>query len=286
MSLFFVDSGCDFSAEQLRKMAVEALNLPYSLNEKKLNIDEEFDLVKFYSKVRKDVVLTTEAPSVEEYINIFAPILDGGDDIIYVVGSSQIFDSSNIMETKEKLLEKYPDRRFEVIDSKNFSAGQGVLSFLLAMQYHNSATIDEILEYAEKITKEIATYMVVEHLEPLVVRGLIDSNLISGTALNIKPIVAIDYDGNMRVVDKIGGKKRAISKMVDIIRQTGENVVDYPIMITNSNASADAKILAEKIKNAFGDDVKLFEGDMLPSNTAIVGLGAVTLSFHINKKMY
>ena len=74
MSLFFVDSGCDFSAEQLKKMAVEALNLPYSLNEKKLNIDEEFDLVKFYSKVRKDVVLTTESPSVEEYINIFAPI--------------------------------------------------------------------------------------------------------------------------------------------------------------------------------------------------------------------
>jgi DegV family protein with EDD domain len=286
MSLFFVDSGCDFSAEQLKKMSVEVLNLPYSINDKKFNIDEDFDLVKFYSKVRKDIVLTSDMLSEKEYIKIFDPILGGGDDIIYVVGSSSIFDLSNLLSAKDKLLKTHADRRFEVIDSKNFSAGQGVLSFLLAMQYHNGATIDEILEYAAKVTNEIATYMVVESLEPLIERGLIDSNLVSGTALNIKPIVAVDFDGNFRVVDKIGGKKRAISKVVDIIRQTGENVVDYPIMITNAHACADAQFLAEKIKSAFGEDIKLFEGKMLPTNTSIVGLGAVVLSFHINKKMY
>jgi fatty acid-binding protein DegV len=155
---------------------------------------------------------------------------------LYVHASSQIFDTTNLVKAKQKLIEKYPERKFELIDSKNFSSGYGAVCFALAIMYKSGMSIEEIMKEDYKLIDSMACYMVVDSLESISNYGVIDTNAVIGTALNIKSIIAIDIDGKLKLIEKISGRKRAISKLVQLIRQTGQNIVDNPISaLVNAN---------------------------------------------------
>ena len=157
---------------------------------------------------------------------------------------------------------------------------------MTAIQYRNGLSVKELVDYSEQLRDEIAFYLFVDSLEGLSVRGLIDSKMVSGTALNIKPILAIDIDGKVQLIDKVSGKKKAINKLIEILRQKGENIVDYPLSICYSGAEKEAIEMADKIKEYFGDDVQIIISPMTPNSTALIGLGAIGVAFHIHKKIH
>ncbi|MBQ7351708.1 MAG: DegV family EDD domain-containing protein, partial [Clostridia bacterium] len=257
MSLFFVDSSCDLGKSQIKKLGIECIDLSYSINDKIFCQDDEFEYAKFYSKLRKGTVLNEIGLEKEDYINIFSPILETGEDIVYVYNSARTVGENELLSAKDFLLEKYPNSKMLLINSKNVSCGHGVVCYLLAMKYRSGASLDEIEEYSLKIIDEIATYCVVDSLEYLSNYNKIDGAKVSGTALNIKPIVAIDIDGNYQLVEKVSGKKKALGKLIEIIRQRGENVVDYPIAVCHSGAEKDAQLIVEKLKEYFGSDIQI-----------------------------
>ena len=288
MSLFFVDNSCDLNPQQIKSLGIECFNLPVQLEGKlmKYSQDEDFDYQKFYSKVRKGMAVINKAMTEKQYIDIFEPALNMGDDIIYVHASDNIANVAKLNSAKNKLLEKYLDRKFEIIDSKNFAAGHGGVCFKLALMYHNGSAIDEIVKESYDIKDSMAMYMVTDSLEPLSKSGVIDTNAVVGTALNIKSIVAIDIDGKMRLVEKVSGKKRALSKIVQLIRQTGKNIADNLVVISSSCPESDNKFVEEQLRSYFGDDLKLITYKMSPSNIAVVGGGTMSIAFNVHKKIH
>lgn len=288
MSLFFVDNSCDLSPQQIKSLGIECFNLHTLLDGLQIRYseDEDFDYQKFYSKVRKGMAIVNKPLTEKQYIDIFEPALEMGDDIIYVHASDCLINNEKLNSAKNKLLEKYSDRRFEIIDSKNFSAGHGSVCFKLALMYHNGNSIDEILEASYDIKDSMAMYMVTDSLEPLSSNGVIDTGAVVGTALNIKSIIAVDIDGKFRLVEKVSGKKRALSKVIQLIRQTGKNVADNIIVISSSCPDADTKSVEEQLKSYFGEDVNLLVHKISPCNTAIVGGGTMCIAFNVHKKIH
>lgn len=284
MSLFFVDSNCDLNRDYIKKLGVECIDLPYSINDKTFPFDEEFDYKKFYSKYKKGVIVNNVNLSTENYMDIFSKCLDLGDDIVYVHSSQNLVDISNLISARDTLKEVYPDRKIEIIDSSNISVGQGALSIELAMMYRRGDSIDEIVEASFDKKHEYAMYFASSNCEKMRNRGLIDGSVIPGTVLNIKPIFSIDIDGKIQLVDKVSGKKKAILKLVEICRQYGKNVVDYPVAIVYSNDEASANELAEKLKEHFGSEMQISISQMSPANAGILGDSVLGLSFHVHKK--
>lgn len=284
MSLFFVDSGCDLTQDQIKKLGIECVNIPYSINDNEYEYNEQFDFDKFYSKYKKGVCITSNRLSTKNYIDVFEPALQQNDDIIYVHASSELFDTTNLNLAKEELLKKYPDRRIEFIDSASFSIGQGVVSYSLALLYRKGATIDEIVESSINLKKEFISYFVLDSFEQMNNNNVISDTLVSGTALNIKPIVSIDIDGKFDFVDKTSGKKKANLKLIDTLRQTGENVADYPIAIVYTNNLVDAETIKEKLLEYYGQDTNVMLLRATPSTSSILGLGAIGICFHIHKR--
>ena len=116
---------------------------------------------------------------------------------------------------------------------------------------------------------------------------LIDHSLVTtGTALNIKPILAINLDGKLELCDKVSGKKKAIAKLLEVLRQTGENVADYPIGVVYTNDESQADELCQKIKEYYGEDIQLFKKRMTPSNVGLLGGGILGISFHVHRKIH
>lgn len=285
MSLFFVDNSCDLDFEQIRKLGIECFSLPYLINDVEHSFDDDFNYEKFFSKVRKGVVLSYRQLSKEEYIQVFEPAINGGDDIVYVYASGEMFDYTNLEKAKEKLLNKYPDRKFELVDSKNFSAGLSMIALELALKYRNGCTIEEIVEYSYTIKDKVATYMVVKSLENMTLNGVVEGNNLVGSSLNVNYIVTIDVDGNFRVVEKVSGRKKAVSKLIQILRQTGENITDYSLIITESQVGTEGEEVISKLKEYYGQELKVILQKMSPTTTAIVGLGAIAIAFKVHRKL-
>ena len=103
---------------------------------------------------------------------------------------------------------------------------------------------------------------------------------------NIKPIIAVDIAGKLQISEKISGRKKAINKLIEIIRQNAENVSDFPIGIVYTNNLADAMQLEEKLYEYFGQDIQLFKVRMTPSNCALLGTGVLGISFHVHCKIH
>ena len=285
MSLFFVDNSCDLDFEQIRKLGIECFSLPYLINDVEHSFDDDFNYEKFFSKVRKGIVLSYRQLSKEEYIQVFEPALNGGDDVVYVHASGEMFDYTNLEKAKEKLLNKYPERKFELIDSKNFSAGLSMIALELALKYRNGCTIEEIIEHSYTIKDKVATYMVVKSLENMTLNGVVEGNNLVGSSLNVNYIVSVDVDGNFRVVDKVSGRKKAIAKLIQILRQTGENVTDYSLIVTESQVGIESVEMVAKLREYFGDELKVIIQKMSPTTTAIVGLGSIAIAFKVHRKM-
>ena len=285
MSLFFVDSNCDLDRDYIKKLGVECIDLSYSINDKVLPFNSDFDYKKFYSKCKKGVVINNVTFSTDEYIDIFEKCFNLGDDIIYVHSSSNIVNNENLELAKEILLEKYPDRKFELIDSQNLSIGQGLISNALAMMYRRGDSLEDIVEKSYEIRQEYTMYFAVGSTEQMKNKGLIDSSAVSGSLLNVKPVFTVDLDGKISLVDKVSGKKKAIIKLLEVCRQYGTNVIDYPIDVVYSNDELSAIELVEKLKEYFGNDAKIHLSKMSPSNAAILGDSVLGIAFHVYKKI-
>jgi fatty acid-binding protein DegV len=73
-------------------------------------------------------------------------------------------------------------------------------------------TVSEIFDNSFEIRNSYAMYFACDSLEQINNNNLLDSNLVVGTSLNIKPILTTDIDGNIELVDKVIGKKKVINK--------------------------------------------------------------------------
>lgn len=285
MSLIFVDSCCDLDKEYIKKLGIECIDLPYSINDKTFSFDDSFDYKKFYSKCKKGVIINNVPLKENEYINVFDKCLSLGDDIIYIHSSSNILDDTNLINAKNTLCEIYPDRKFELIDSQNFSVGQGLVSIALSMMYRRGDSVKEIVDASNSITDEYAMYFATGSSEQMCNKGLIDSNSVSGSMLNIRPIYTIDIDGKVALVDKVSGKKKSVLKLLELCRQHGSNVVDYPIAVVYGNDEVIAKELFEKLKEHFGSDAQIFMTQMSPASVGVLGDSVLGIAFHVHKKI-
>jgi len=285
MSLLFVDSNCDLDKDYIKKLGVECINMPYSINDRKFELDDDFDYKKFYSKCKKGVIIDNTPLTSNEYMDIFSKCLDLGDDIVYVHSSGNIVDTSNLYSAKDTLVEMYPDRKIEFVDSANLSIGQGLLSIDLAMMYRRGDDIKDIAEAAIQKKNEYAMYFASGDCEQMQNRGLVDKSVLPGTMLNIKPIFTIDSEGKVDLVDKVSGKKKAILKLVEICRQYGENVVDYPISIVYTTDETSANDLMNKLKEHFGEDIQISINQMSPANVGVFGDKLLGIAFHVHKKL-
>lgn len=285
MSLFFVDSNCDLNKEYIKKLGVECISLPYSINDKKIEFDDEFDYKKFYSKYKKGVVVSNCNLSTEDYMNIFGNCLELGDDIIYVHSSANLVDITNLQKAKDNLMELFPERKIAFIDSGSISIGQGLVSNELALMYRRGENVEDILENSYTKKNETAMYFASGDCEQMRSRGFVDGSIVPGTMLNIKPIFTMDIDGKIQLIDKVSGKKKAILKLLEICRQYGENVVDYPISIVYGNDEVSANELVLKLKETFGEDVQLNICQMSPSVASLLGDKTLGIAFHVRKKL-
>lgn len=166
-----------------------------------VNITGE-DILERYEKNKE--LPTTSACSIGEYTDYFASLTDGGDEVVHFSMSSEISSTyRNACLAAENI------DGVRVIDTRNITAGAGLLVIRACEMAENGFTAKEIARRAEEDKNKIRTSFIIDTLEFLRKGGRCSSLAALGAnILGIKPSVEV-RDGKMQTAKKFRGKYSA-----------------------------------------------------------------------------
>ncbi len=242
---------------------------------------DHFDGKAFYESLRQGSVVETSLINTHVFITEFTPVLERGEDIIYVSMSSGISGTYNAaVLAANELMEKFPDRFVHVVDSLGCGFGNAILAIQAAELSREGKTAREAAEILDADVPHVCQYFTVDDLNFLKKTGRVSGMTAAiGTVLNIKPILFGDSTGHIISCAKVRGRNKAIEA---IVKKYDEKRMASPgehIFISHGDCLSDAEKLAEKVRQ-ITPDIPITICQHEPFSGAHVGPGMLALFFH------
>ena len=279
--VIFTDSGCDIRPEILAEWGVPYRSLTFRFTDSEVEYGNgDMDIKTFYDKMREGGVAKTAAVNSETFALAFEEILSAGKDLLYSgfsSGLSTTYNSGRL--AAEALREKYPDRKIITVDSLAASAGQGLLVYLTLEKKKAGATIEEAAAFAEDTKLNICHWFTVDDLVYLKRGGRVSSTAaFFGNALGIKPVMHVDNEGHLVNVQKVRGRRAALSTIVQKYGETACDPAGGTVFISQADCLAEVEEMAASIKEKYGATVKIITdvGTVIGAHS---GPGTVALFF-------
>ena len=285
MYTLFFDSDSDITLEVAKKYNAKLISMPYVVDGEEVYpyVDfEKFDEKEFYGMLRRGVLPTTCALSEENYRQYFEPELEKGNDILYVHFSRAMTVSFEAADACIKqLLEKYPGRRIELIDTMGIT----IVSYNIATQIGElvlqGKTIDEIKAWADDNVLKTAVYFYADNLKFFARSGRVSGfSAFMGGMIGIKPIIYMNAEGKMVSIDKAVGRKKALDKLVNYVVDLEDHIKDYPVVVGHCDAMEIVEELIKLLKEKFGEDLKVEIVNVNPTAGSHCGPDTIGVTFH------
>lgn len=276
------DSTADLPKSILDEFGISVVPMKFTVNGKTY-ADGDMNSHEFYSSLKTfEQLPTTTQINPQEYSDFFEEFLKKDQNVLYVCFSSGLSGSYNsACIAANELCDKY-NSKVKVVDSRGASMGEGFLVYKLALKKQSGLSFDDAVKWAEDYKMKITHIFTVDDLNHLARSGrLSKTSAFFGGMMNIKPVLHVDEDGKLILIDKIRGRGKALDLMVDKFEQCSEGVENDFIMISHGDCFEDAKKLAEKIKEKFGIKNIIF-GNITPMIGTHTGLGTLSIFFEGN----
>lgn len=222
---------------------LDGKEIDYEPTEKNLTIEA------FYQALRDGKSSTTSQINPSLYIDHFTPLLEAGEDIIYVgltSGLSGTYQSANI--AKGMLSEDFPDRKILIVESFCASAGLGYCLNLAGQKMEAGYTIEELYDWIVTNQQRVQHWFTVDDLFFLQKGGRLTlAEAMVGSALKIKPILSVDEEGKLYAAAKVRGNKKSEEFMINKINEELSEE-DHTVFIAHGDCEDRALALKEKIE--------------------------------------
>ena len=279
--VIFTDSACDLKPELLSQWGVPYRSLTFRFDgDEKEYSNDDMSVVDFYDRMRAGGVAKTAAVNAEAFMEMFEGALKEGKDVLYLgfsSGLSTTYNSARIASIELK--EKYPEAKIIVVDTLAASAGEGLMVYLTVEQKKIGATIEQAEAFARGLVARMGIWFTVDDLVYLKRGGRVSPTAaFVGNLLGIKPVLYMDNEGHLIPVSKIRGRRNAIAAMADKYTEKAVDKANGTVFISHSSCEADAKLLADMLKERHGVEVKVIT-DVGPVIGAHSGPGTLALFF-------
>lgn len=285
MLKLFTDTDTDVTPEIAQKYGYSLISMPYTVDGKDIYpyVDfDKFDHKAFYDMLRGGTIPSTSAISPAKYIEYFEPVFAAGDDILYVHFSAAMTATFGFMELALKeLRERYPERKFYAVDTKGITLGSLNIVEEIGDMYLAGKTVEEILEWASTEVDKFAAYFYADDLKFFKKSGRVSGlAAVMGSLVGVRPIIYMDGEGKMVSVGKEIGRVRALARLVQYVRDLGDDVESHRVIITHSDVADIAEQLGEMLQNEFGGKLNIQYSVVNPTAGSHCGPNGVGVSFH------
>ena len=211
--MIMTDSTVDLPKEYL----TEELGVPYIPLTYLIDGQSYEDMIgltgeEFFAKVRAGSMPTTSQINPEQAREALETVSERGKGYFYILlfssGLSGTYNS--IRMAAEELQEEYPERKLIVIDSLCACLGEGLLVYKAVQLKRAGKSLEEVAAWVEENKLHIMHNVTIDDLFHLHRGGRVSkASAIVGTMIQIKPIIHMDEHGELKVIGKERGRKKA-----------------------------------------------------------------------------
>lgn len=252
MSVLFTDSDCELWHDELEKLNVKNIDMPFTID----GVEYMYDLGKttnfedFYSKLRKGKNGTTSALNTENYKEIFEPVFAAGEDVLYISFSHAMSGTFNQLRIAVKeLKEKYPERKFTMFNTNCISTPSAIHVKEAARLKAEGKSDEKIVEHLKKFSSQVCCYMMVDSLMHLKRGGRLSATAaVAGSILSIKPLLTFDENGSLKVFNKVIGRKAAINFLTNKLLSEALDDEKYEAYIMDADCRPETQAMLKVVR--------------------------------------
>jgi len=233
---------------------------------------------QFYSRLRTAKVMpTTSQVSVVNMHKAFSSLLEQGYEVLCMVLSaklsgtyqSAVLGRDQLASGKEKI---------EIIDTETTAMALGFQVLAVARAAAEGASMADCKALADKAKQHTGVYLTVETLEFLHRGGRIGgAQRFLGTALNLKPILAVE-GGRVEPVERVRTRGKALDRVVEIVAEKCAGKPPIRIATLHADSPTDARYMLDKITPILQPVESVFAA-VSPAVGANAGPGTVGLAY-------
>lgn len=251
------DSTIDMDHKMIEELGLTVVPLRFTIDGK--TYKDKADLSDmptetFYAKLREGKMSTTSQINADEFTRVFEPVLQGGEDVLYIAFSSGLSGTcQSAFIARDELKEKYPERKIYVFDSLCASLGEGLLVYHAAMLKRAGTDIDSLYNWLGENVLKLCHWFTVDDLNHLKRGGRVSATAaLVGTLLGVKPVLHVDDEGHLIPVSKVRGRRQSLDALVQKMEETAIQPADQTVFISHGDCLADAEYVANRVREKFG----------------------------------
>ena len=278
--VIFTESTSDLTPALIEAADLRVLPMAFTLDGKDYRNypdGREMSSHDYYEKLRAGSLCTTSQVTMLEFQQAFTPVLEAGQDILYLAFSSGLsgtYQSGCI--AAEELKEKFPGRRIVCVDSLQASMGEGLFCYLVGKKRCQGADLDTAADYARQIAPQVCAWFTVDDLMFLKRGGRVSSAAaVAGTLLGIKPVLHVDEEGHLIPKEKVRGRRASLDALVKHFEATALDKTGGTVFISHGDCADDARYVIDKLRALGVKEIEM--GDIGPVIGAHSGPGTVAL---------
>ena len=222
------DGSCDLPPELCRAKDIDVV--PFYVSFGSENYQKEIvdmPIRRFYEQMVADPATFPKSsmPSVQDYVDVFRPIIEGGKAVICICITTKFSGSyQSAMNAKEMLLESYPDARITVMDSTVDTVLQGIFVLEAVKMYEAGLPYEKVVEELEAIKGTGRIFFTVGNIDYLKHGGRIGKLAgLAGSVLGIKPLITLK-EGEIFPSGVSRSRKKSLEKVYELLWQYLEEV--------------------------------------------------------------
>ncbi len=276
------DTSGNLPTKRIREAGLQLVAFPYFIDGREYTCldTDSFNGDEYYARIKKGLQVTTSQISPQQYMEVYEPWLKQGLDIVFVCMSSGISGScSSARIGAELILEQYPERRIEVVDTLGASLGEGLIALEAARLRDLDLSAQEAAARLRDLVQRMFNVFTVDDLMHLRRGGRL-SNMAAlvGMVLNIKPLLKGNEEGKIVSFAKVRGRKKSIEELAARFDRLAVEPEKQTVGIAQAGCREDAAYLAQLLRrNRPPKEILTVEYE--PVTGAHVGPGALALFF-------
>lgn len=229
------DGSCDFTNAEVAAFDIKVIPFYVTFDGKSLKEGVEIQKDEYFNRLLTDKEFkpTTAQASPQDFIDVYTPYLEQGQDIMVFTVSSKLSGSYNSATLAANMMaEEYPNSRIEIVDTQNASLGHGLILRESIKMRDAGFDLDKNLRITREIVKTARLYITLDSLDFLRRGGRVGpTTALVGGILGLRPILQIE-EGAVTQLDSVRGKAKVLKLMEDgIVEALGDNKAQVSICV-------------------------------------------------------
>lgn len=225
---------------------------------------------------------TTAAPNPALFVEYFERVFETEkpDTLIYFAISSEMSATIKSAQTAAQELKGLDIR---VIDTNSLCMAQGYMVLAAAEAAVNGASVESVIEAAEKMRENTFLYAALSTLKYLSMSGRV-SHVAAGMAgmLDIKPILSVQ-NGKLTMLEKVRTRSKSWQRVIELVKvDVGDHSIQR-VSILHVNDAGSARVFEKLLRDNLDCPADIPMVDMNPGLSVHTGAGLVGVCLVIDK---